>query len=279
MTATAPAESDAATETDPPEHTTRRRRATTTWLPPLAFCALAIAGWELYVRSRGIADYVLPAPSTVAVEAVHMAPELPRHVRATATAALWGLVVSVVSGVTIAMTMAAWPLARRALYPVLVASQTVPGIVVAPILVVWLGFGMLPKVLVVVLVGFFPVAVATFEGLAGADRERMELIRGMGGGRRDVLRLVQLPEALPGAFAGIRIAATYATVGAVIGEWMGTSEGLGLVMTRAQRAFRADRVFVAIVAVALLSLALFGLVELASRLTMPWRRAERPRTR
>lgn len=249
-----------------------------TWLPPVGFCVLALGAWEAYVRSRGIADYVLPAPSTVAVEAVRMAPELPRHARATATAALWGLTISIASGVAIAVTMAAWPLARRALYPVLVASQTVPGIVVAPILVVWLGFGMLPKVLVVVLVGFFPVAVATFEGLAGADRERIELIRSMGGGRRDVLRLVQLPEALPGAFAGIRIAATYATVGAVIGEWMGASEGLGLVMTRAQRAFRADRVFVAIVAVALLSLALFSLVELCSRLAMPWRRAERPRS-
>jgi ABC-type nitrate/sulfonate/bicarbonate transport system permease component len=239
-------------------------------LPPVVFLIALIGAWELYVRARGIADYVLPAPSQVWRALVDMAPDLGPDIRATVIEATLGLGLAAVTGVVFAAVIALWQFARRAVYPLLVISQTVPALVLAPILIVWLGFGLLPKVVVVALVGFFPIVVSTVDGLVGADPERIDLVRSFGAGRFERLRLVQVPSALPSFFAGLKIAATYAVVGAVIGEWMGSSEGLGLVMTRASRAFRTDRVFAAIVVVALVSLALFAAVSLLARFATPW---------
>jgi ABC-type nitrate/sulfonate/bicarbonate transport system permease component len=239
-------------------------------VPPLVFLVLLIGVWELYVRARGIADYVLPAPSQIWRALVDMAPHLGPDIRATVTEATVGLVVAALAGAAFAVLIAIWPFARRAVYPLLVISQTVPAIVLAPILIAWLGFGLFPKVVVVALVGFFPVVVSTVDGLVGTDPERIDLVRSFGADRWQQLRLVQGPSALPAFFAGCKIAATYAVIGAVIGEWMGASEGLGLVMTRASRAFRTDRVFAAIVIVALVSLLLFGIVSLIARLATPW---------
>jgi ABC-type nitrate/sulfonate/bicarbonate transport system permease component len=242
--------------------------------PPAAFLALLLLAWELYVRARGLDDYVLPAPSQVWREFWRMAPHLGSDVQATATEAVLGLLVAAAAGALLALLIAAVPFARRAVYPVLVVSQTIPALVLAPILIVWLGFGLLPKIVVVALVGFFPIVVSTVDGLTNADRERIDLVRSFGASRATTMRVAQIPEALPAFFAGLKIAASYAVIGAVIGEWMGTSEGLGLVMTRAQRSFRTDRVFVAVVVVALLSLALFGIVHLLSRLATPWQASE-----
>ena len=241
-----------------------------TVVPPLVFFALLVLGWELYVRARGLADYVLPAPSQVLRALVDMAPDLGADIRATVTEASVGLVLAAVSGAVFAVVIASWPVARRTVYPLLVVSQTIPAIVLAPILIVWLGFGLLPKIVVVALVGFFPVVVSTVDGLVATDREQLDLVRSFGADRWQRLRLVQMPSALPSFFAGVKIAATYAVVGAVIGEWMGASEGLGLVMTRAYRAFRTDRVFAAIVVVALVSLLLFAIVSVVARLATPW---------
>jgi ABC-type nitrate/sulfonate/bicarbonate transport system permease component len=239
-------------------------------LPPLVFLVLLVGTWEGYVRVRGIADYVLPAPSQIWRALLDMAPHLGPDVRATVTEATVGLLAAAIAGVAFAVLIAIWPFARRAVYPLLVVSQTVPAIVLAPILIAWLGFGLLPKVVVVALVGFFPIVVSTVDGLVGTDPERIDLVRSFGAGRWQQLRLVQAPSALPAFFAGCKIAATYAVIGAVIGEWMGASEGLGLVMTRASRAFRTDRVFAAIVVVAIVSLVLFAVVSVIARLATPW---------
>ncbi|MEJ5222802.1 MAG: ABC transporter permease subunit, partial [Tepidiforma sp.] len=134
----------------------------------------------------------------------------------------------------------------------LVVSQTIPMVVLAPLLIVWFGFGMTPKVVVVALWGFFPVAVATADGLMHADREMVGLVRSMGANRLQVLRYIAVPAALPAFFSGLKIAAAYAVGGAVVGEWIGASSGLGLYITRAQTSFRVDRVFVAVVLIALL---------------------------
>ena len=202
-----------------------------------------------------------------------MAPHLGPDIRATLIEATVGLIVAAVAGAAFAVLIAVWPFARRAVYPLLVVSQTIPAIVLAPIFVVWLGFGLLPKVVVVALIGFFPIVVSSVDGLVNADPERIDLVRSFGGGRMQRLRLVQVPSALPAFFAGMKIAATYAVVGAVIGEWMGTSQGLGLVMTRAHRAaYRLDRVLAAVVIVALVSLVLFAVVSVLAR---PRRRGPR----
>jgi ABC-type nitrate/sulfonate/bicarbonate transport system permease component len=146
-------------------------------------------------------------------------------------------------------------------------------VVLAPLLVLWFGFGLTPKVVVVALIALFPVAISTVGGLVGADGEQIELLRSMGAGRRDILRLILLPSATPAFFAGLRIAAAYAIAGAVIGEWVGASSGLGLFLTRSQNSFRVDRVFVGVAVIAVLSVALFGIVDLLARLAAPWQRA------
>jgi ABC-type nitrate/sulfonate/bicarbonate transport system permease component len=159
---------------------------------------------------------------------------------------------------------------RRVLYPLLVVSQTIPMVALAPLLIIWFGFGMTPKIIVVALVGFFPIVVSTVDGLTDADPDMVGLVRSMGASRLQVLRHVRIPAALPSFFAGLKIAAAYSVTGAVVGEWIAGTSGLGVVITRSQASYRIDRVFVAVVIIALASIVLFGAVHLLARIASPW---------
>ncbi len=181
-----------------------------------------------------------------------------------------GLTIATVLGVLIAAAIDLSSVVRRALYPILVASQTVQILAIAPLLIIWFGFGMLPKVLIVVLICFFPLAVNTADGLASADPDYVSLLRAMGADRKQVWRLVRFPAALPAFFTGLRIAVTYSVVGATIGEWVGGSEGLGLYMLRSKNALATDQVFVGIVLTSMLSIGLFLLVYVIERALLPW---------
>jgi ABC-type nitrate/sulfonate/bicarbonate transport system permease component len=181
-----------------------------------------------------------------------------------------GLTIATILGVLIAAAIDLSSVVRRALYPLLVASQTVQILAIAPLLIIWFGFGMLPKVLIVVLICFFPLAVNTADGLASADPDYVSLLRAMGADRKQVWRLVRFPAALPAFFTGLRIAVTYSVVGATIGEWVGGSEGLGLYMLRSKNALATDQVFVGIVLTSMLSIALFLLVYVIERALLPW---------
>jgi ABC-type nitrate/sulfonate/bicarbonate transport system permease component len=241
--------------------------------PAALFLVLLVAVWEWTVRARDVADYLMPPPSQLWMAFLDQRGLLPAHIQTTLSEALLGLLFAIVLGVGLAALIASLPLARRVLYPVLVVSQNIPVLVLAPLLVVWFGFGLMPKVLIVVLIGFFPIAVNTAEGLMNADREMIALVRSMGASRWQVLRTVLVPSAVPSFFAGLQIGAAYAVIGAVIAEWMGASSGLGLFITRSQRAFRTDQIFMAVVLIALVSIALFVSVQLLARLAMPWRHA------
>ena len=230
--------------------------------------------WEVLVAVLDTQPYVLPAPSRIWRAFLGIRADLPRHTWTTLSESLLGLAFAAVIGVALATIIAGVPLVRRVLYPLLVVSQTIPMIVLAPLLIIWFGFGMTPKVIVVALVGFFPIVVSTVDGLTGADADMVALVRSMGANRLQVLRYVRIPAALPAFFAGLKIAAAYAVTGAVIGEWVGASSGLGIVITRSQASFRIDRVFVAIFVIAALSIALFAAVHLLARLTSPWMYAE-----
>lgn len=247
------------------------------WLPPALLIAVLLGAWEPSVRVFDTPAYILPPPSAIVVAFGEVRPLLGEHIVTTGTEALVGIAVGAVLGVVLAVAVWAMPLFRRLTYPLLVASQTVPMVVLAPLLVLWFGFGLTPKVVVVALIAVFPVAISTVQGLAGADEEQIDLLRSMGADRRDVLRLVLVPSATPAFFAGLRIASAYAVAGAVIGEWVGASSGLGLFLTRSQASFRVDRVFVGVAVITILSVALFGAVDLLARVAAPWRRAERER--
>ncbi len=247
----------------------RRRRAVDGALV-LGLLALLVVAWQAYVRVFDVPPYLLPPPSDVWHAFTEIRGTLPGHITATVTAAVLGLGVGAVVAVGLAVVIASVPIVRRVLLPLLVVSQSIPMVVVAPLLIVWLGFGLAPKVAVVALIVFFPVVVSTVAGIDATDRDLVDLVRSMGAGRARLLRSVQVPAALPSFFAGLQVSAAYAMLGAVIAEWMGASEGLGIFLTRAQTSFRLDRVFVGITAIALVSVALFLTVRLLARLATPW---------
>lgn len=251
------------------------RRALDRAWPPAAVVGLAVLAWHAAARASELPAFVLPAPADVAAAAWETRELLGPAIRATLVETAVGLLAAVVLAVALAVPIAASPLLRRALYPLLVASQTVQILAVAPLLIIWFGFGLLPKVLVVVLICFFPLAVSTADGLASADPDHVALLRGMGASRRQVWRIVRLPAALPAFFSGLKVAVTYAVVGATIGEWVGGSEGLGLFMLRARNAFRADRVFAGMLVTSALSIGLFAVTAAAERLALPWHHAFR----
>jgi ABC-type nitrate/sulfonate/bicarbonate transport system permease component len=249
------------------------------WLPPLALLTGLLLLWEVLVRTLDVASYLLPPPSDVWSAFRRTADVLPDHLWATASTAVVGLALGTAVGVAMAVAIASIPLVRRAVYPIVVASQSIPVVVLAPLFVVWFGFGLLPRVLVVALVVFFPIVVATVDGLLASDREQVDLVRSFGGSRADVLRHVLVPGALGPFFAGLKVAAAYAMFGAVVAEWMGASRGLGVYLERSRRSFLTDQMLVAVALVALVSLALFGLVNLLARLVTPWTSATRPEER
>ena len=181
-----------------------------------------------------------------------------------------GLALALVAGVGIAALVDFWPLAHRALYPILVVSQTIQVLAIAPILIIWFGFGLTPTVMIVVLFCFFPLAVSTADGLTSSDPELIALLRAMGAGKKQIWRMVRLPSALPSFFSGLRLAVTYSVVAATIGEWVGGAPGLGLYMLRSKNALATDQVFVAMFITSLLSIALFMLVYAVERLALPW---------
>ena len=246
------------------------------YLPAAIFLAAMLLVWEVIVAVRDIPGYLVPAPSQLWTALLDQRAGLPAHIQTTVGEALLGLAVAIAIGVGFASLIASVPLARRVLYPLLVVSQNIPVLVLAPLLAVWFGFGLMPKVVIVVLIGFFPIAVNTAEGLMNADREVVALVRSMGASRWQVLRTVLVPSAVPSFFAGLQIGAAYAVIGAVIAEWMGASSGLGLFIMRSQRAYRTDQIFMAVVVIAVISIALFLGVQLLARMVMPWRYVRAP---
>ncbi|GAA4709026.1 ABC transporter permease [Phytohabitans rumicis] len=236
------------------------------WAAPAAAIVLLVAAWQVFTAVSGTEQWLLPSPTDALAAGREDHASLATHTLATAKLALIGFAAGVVTGLAIAVVLHLVPLLRAALYPLLVVSQNIPTIALAPLLVVWLGFGLLPKVVVIVLVCFFPLTVATLDGLRRTDPAIEDYLLMSGANRRQLFLKLELPHALPPMFSGLKIAATYSVVGAIIAEWMGADEGLGKYMIVAKSAFRADKIFVAIAIVVVLSLAVLGAVLLLERL-------------
>ncbi len=240
------------------------------FLAPAVTLAVLLLVWEAVVRLGGVDAFILPAPSRILAVLLTQPGFYAANAWRTVQETAVGFAVALVTGLLCALTVDASPLARRAVYPLLIASQTVPVIAIAPLIIVWLGFGLAPKVVIITLYCFFPVVVSAVDGLRVADPEMLALLRSMGATPRQLLRLARWPAALPSVFSGVKIAATYAVTGAVVSEWLGASEGLGVTMIRAQKSFAPDRVFAAIVVVILLTLVLFAVIDRLARAVMPW---------
>lgn len=238
--------------------------------PPILLILFLLIVWSLVARNSGLAAFILPSPSDVLHAGWETRMLLASAIGTTMIETAIGLAIAIVLGIAIAAAMDLSPFLHRALYPILVASQTVQILAIAPLLIIWFGFGLLPKVIIVILICFFPLAVSTADGLASADPDLLALLRSMGARRGQIWRLVRLPSALPSFFTGLRVAVTYSVVGATIGEWVGGSAGLGLYMLRSKNALATDQVFVAMLITSLISIGLFGLVLFIERLALPW---------
>jgi ABC-type nitrate/sulfonate/bicarbonate transport system permease component len=246
---------------------------------PLVLVGLFLVAWELYARGSGVSPFVLPPPTRVLASLWEFRNEALRHTVPTVGETIAGFAFSIVAGTAAAVAMDRIPVVRQAVAPLLVGSQTIPIVAIAPLVVVWFGFGFLPKILVVVLVTFFPITVALLDGFASTPDDRTDLMRSMGASDGQVFRKLRWPTGLPGLFTGLRISATYAVVAAVIAEYVGATEGLGIWMQLSQRSFRTDLVFAAILLTAVLSIALVALVTLVERAVIPWSRAAREAAR
>lgn len=238
--------------------------------PALAVALISLLLWELSVKSLNMPLWLLPAPSDI-FRALWDTKELIwAHSQTTILETTLGFALAVIFGLLVGALMDLIPALKRAFYPFLVISQTIPLIAIAPLLTLWLGYGILPKIVIVVLVCFFPIAISLIEGLEATDKDLLNLLRSMGASRWQVFFHARWPNAMPSLFAGLKIAATYSVTAAIIGEWLGASSGLGVYLTRASHSFLTDRVFASIVVISVLSLAYFALVSFLGKLMAPW---------
>ena len=251
------------------------RRAAARALPALLLATAMLVAWEAYVRLSGVRPQVLPPPTRVLTEGWAFRDLIWAHLLPTLGETAIGFSLAILVGTAAAIVIDWSQAARRALYPMLVASQAIPVVAVAPLLVLWFGFGLLPKALVVALVTFFPITVGWVDGFAATERAASNLLRSMGASRWQVFRLVRLPGALPSFFSGLRIAITYAVVGAIFAEYVGAKRGLGIFMQLQQNSFRTDLVMAAVVVTAAISVTLFLATYAVERAAIPWHAAAR----
>ena len=239
-------------------------------LPAAVALVLLVLLWWGLCASGAVPAYMLPSPVSVVMAFVGDFKNLMYHAATSLQEATYGLLIGIGLAFVIATVMDRFRLLDQALSPILVITQTIPTIAIAPLLVLWMGFGMAPKITLVVITTFFPIAVGLLEGYRSVDPDAISLMRAMGASRVQIFYHVKFPAALPYFFSGLRISASYAIVGAVISEWLGGFEGLGVYMTRVKKAYAFDRMFAVIILIVIISLLLMALVDVIRRISMPW---------
>jgi putative hydroxymethylpyrimidine transport system permease protein len=242
--------------------------------PSALVVVLTFVLWEVVIKVLDVPTYIWAPPSLIAETISERFSELLSHSAVTLTETLVGFAVAVFFGLAFGLLLHFSALAKRALYPLLIASQSIPTVVLAPVFVLVLGFGLWPKVAVVALFCFFPIVVGTIDGLGSVDREYIRMMLTLDATRFGIFRRVEFPAALPLIFTGTRVSATYAAIGAVFGEWAGSQSGLGWQMLQAKGRLDTALVFADIFFITVMALGLFGVVSLIERLTIPWARKE-----
>jgi NitT/TauT family transport system permease protein len=261
----------------PAPRTKRRRspgRRALDYVPAACLLALVIAAWQAYVELFDIRDIILPPPTDVAAALVERWPSLQPELLVTLSEAALGFLLAAGVGLLLAILITSSRLLRLALYPLIVTSQAMPVIAIAPLLITWFGFGPTSKVLVSALIAFFPMVVSSATGLGSLDAGVISLMRSFPASPIQIFLRARLPNALPQIFAGLKVAAVLSVIGAVVGEWVGADQGLGYLIVRSNASLAIDLVFAAIVLLSLMGIAFFAVVSLVERLVIPWRREE-----
>ncbi len=239
---------------------TKKLQSITGKAAPVISVFTVVVLWLILSECRVVPAYMLPSPVEVVKAFFSDIGILSTHALVTVQEALYGLGLGTAIGFVIAVLMDRFDFLYKAFYPILVISQTIPTIAIAPLLVLWMGFSMAPKITLVVLTTFFPITVSLLDGFRSADKDEINLIRSMGGGRFQIFRHVKLPSAAEQFFSGLKVSASYSIVGAVISEWLGGFEGLGVYMTRVKKAYAFDKMFAVIILISALSLLLMALI-------------------
>lgn len=254
---------------------TKRLQSITSKLPAAAALCLLILLWQFLYQSGAVPAYMLPSPIQVVKALFTDLPTILRHAVVTLQEAFYGLCIGVVLAFVMATLMDHFRILNKALYPIMIITQTIPTIAIAPLLVLWMGFYMAPKITLVVITTFFPITVGLLDGYKSVDKDSIDLMRAMGASKVQIFFHVKLPAALPQFFSGLKISASYAVVGAVISEWLGGFEGLGVYMTRVSKAYAFDKMFAVIIFIVIISLLLMFTVNLIKTISLPWLRVEK----
>ena len=254
---------------------TKRLQSITSKLPAAAALCLLILLWQFLYQSGAVPAYMLPSPIQVVKALFTDRPTILRHAVVTLQEAFYGLCIGVVLAFVMATLLDHFRILNKALYPIMIITQTIPTIAIAPLLVLWMGFYMAPKITLVVITTFFPITVGLLDGYKSVDKDSIDLMRAMGASKVQIFFHVKLPAALPQFFSGLKISASYAVVGAVISEWLGGFEGLGVYMTRVSKAYAFDKMFAVIIFIVIISLLLMFTVNLIKTISLPWLRVEK----
>ena len=252
-----------------------RRTLFSSWARPIILIALLIVIWQLAIVVFRIPPYLIPAPLAVVGQLFAEGPHLLRETAFTTYAALGGFALSIAFGIPMALLIAYSRTIESFVYPLLVFSQSVPKVAIAPLFVVWFGFGIVPKIIVAFLLGFFPVVVSTVVGFKSVDRDMLDLARSMKASKLQIFMRISLPQALPSIFAGLKVSVTLAVVGAVVGEFVGSNSGIGYVLQIANGNFDLPLMFAALTILSLVGVVLFALVDLVERFMIPWHASQR----
>ena len=239
-------------------------------LIPLGTVIAFVVIWQIVCVLGLVPGFMLPSPLDVGAALVSEFPLLMHHAGVTLLEAFLGVLAGVLLGFCCAALMDTFPLVKSALYPILVLTQTIPPVAIAPLLILWFSYGIVPKVILVVLVSFFPMAVGLLEGFQSVDPDMVKLLKSMGAGRMQIFWNVKFPSAMGNFFSGLKIAVSYSIVGAVIAEWLGGFTGLGVYMTRVKKSLSYDKMFAVILLVSLISLLLMEAVKYIQYRSMPW---------
>lgn len=240
--------------------------------PAAALVVVAIGAWEGIIRLLGVPEFLWPAPSVIVRSMADQADVLRSATWVTLTEVLIGFAIAITAGLLVGIVLHVSQTIRRAVYPILIASQSIPTVVLAPVLVLVMGFNIGPKLAVIGLFTFFPIVVNTVDGLGSVDRDYIRMMLTLDASRWGIFRRVEFPAALPLIFSGVRIGATYAAIGAVFGEWAGSDAGLGYEMLQAQGRLDTPQVFAAVILVTVIAVVLFSVVSVVERFTIPWAR-------
>lgn len=242
---------------------------------PVIFIIFLIGVWQAAVTLGNIQSFILPSPVNVVKALMADFNIMKEHILTTFIEGVTGLLISIVLALILAVIMDLQPKIKKAVYPVLVISQTIPVIALAPLFIIWFGFGMMPKVIIVVIMCFFPIVISISDGMENVDKDLINHFKLMGASKIQRFIHLKLPYGLINFFAGLKIAATYSIMGAVVGEWIGGQTGLGVYMTRAKSSYAIDKMFAAILVIVIMSMLLFVLIEAISKLCMPWNKFKR----